>query len=219
MKPMLDGAGHVHDADRQRSGPRLKFAFLQERDLFAIERQESQLTLLGEPHTFEAEEAALLCAQPVAWVAREGTRTLRQAQGERDNDGHSGRIVACFGIVEMFPGRQGWGWAVLAKGIGTAHFELTRFVQGQIAGCGLARLELRAVAAPQFEQELAATGRDDPAVALAVALRHATPEIRWAVLLGLNPVHVLRQYGADGAAHVLFERINVAAALQSKRAA
>ena len=187
---------------RDGAAPRLKFAFLQERDLFAIERQESQLTLLGEPHTFDAEEAAQLCAQPVAWVARE-----------------AGRIVACFGIVELFPGRQGWGWAVLAKGIGAAHFELTRFVQGQIAGCGLARLELRAIAAPQFEAELAASGRDDPASALAVALRHATPEIRWAVLLGLNPVHVLRQYGADGAAHVLFERINPAAALQAKRAA
>lgn len=174
--------------------PRLKFSLLQERDLFAIERQESQLTLLGEPHQFDAEEAALLCAQPVAWCAREGSR-----------------IVACFGIVEMFPGRQGWGWAVLAKGIGAAHFELTRFVQGQVGGCGLARLELRAIAAAQLEQELVARGADqDPQAALQVALQLATPEIRWAVLLGLMPVHLLRQYGAAGEAFVLFERLSKA---------
>ena len=108
---------------------------------------------------------------------------------------------------------------MLAKGIGAAHFELTRFVQGQVARCGLARLELRAIAAPQLEQLLAETGRDDPVTALQVALRHATPEIRWAVLLGLTPVHVLRQYGADGAAHLLFERINPAAALNLRKAA
>lgn len=199
---MRENSSQIHDADRQRPAGRLKFAFLQERDLFAIERQESQLTLLGEPHVFDAEEAALLCAQPVAWVARE-----------------DGRIVACFGIVEVFPGRQGWGWAVLAKGIGAAHFELTRFVQGQVGGCGLARLELRAIAAQDFEQLIAAAGATDPPAVLQVALRHATAEVRWAVLLGLTPVHVLRQYGADGAAHVLFERINPAASQSLRKAA
>lgn len=184
---------------------RLKFSFLRPADLLAMEVQPSQSMVLGEPHQWDEEQAAQLCNQPVAWCARE-------AGGER-----LGRIVACFGIVEVFAGVQGYGWAALAPEIGPAHFELTRFVQGQVAGCGLARLELRAVASPRFEADLAEAG--GAANPLAVAFRRATPEMRWAVLLGLTPAHVLRQYGAARETYVLFERIVPGAVAAMKEAA
>ncbi len=169
----------------------LRFATLRPDDLFAIERQPSQQTVLGLPAVMTEELAEQSCAQAVAWCARQ-----------------HGRIVACFGILEQFAGRQGLGWAVLAEGIGMGHFALTRFIQSQIAGCGLARLELLA-RGPDLEAAIAA-GRidpEDPQDLLVSAWRAATPEMRWAVLLGLRPAHVLRQYGAAGETFVLFERI------------
>lgn len=185
---------------------RLQFSFLRAADLFAMEVQPSQSMVLGEAHSWDPAEAEQLAAQPVAWCARS------------TDAADKGRIVACFGIVELFAGQQGFGWAALAPGIGAAHFELTRFVQGQIAASGLPRLELRAVASPWFEADLAAAGGDraDP---VAVAFKRATPEMRWAVLLGMKPVHVLRQYGAAGETFVLFERIQPGAAAQVREAA
>ena len=185
---------------------RLQFSTLRPADLFAMDVQPSQSLVLGMAHSWDQEQAELLTAQPVAWCARSAEAADR------------GRILACFGIVEMFEGSQGYGWAALAPGIGAAHFELTRFVQGQIAGCGLSRLELRAVASPQFERDLAAAGGDQ-ADAVKVAFRRSTPEMRWAVLLGLQPVHVLRQYGAAREAFVLFELIRPAVATLARKAA
>ena len=185
---------------------RLRFSTLRAADLFAMDVQPSQSMALGLAHSWDDEQAELLTTQPVAWCARSTDAADR------------GRIIACFGIVEMFEGSQGYGWAALAPGIGAAHFELTRFVQGQIAGCGLARIELRAVASEQFEADLAAAGGDhaDP---IKVAFRRATPEMRWAVLLGLKPVHVLRQYGAAREAFVLFELVRPAVATLARKAA
>lgn len=186
--------------------PRLQFSFLRPGDLLAMQVQPSQSLVLGEAHSWDPAEAEQLAAQPVAWCARSAAPADK------------GRIVACFGIVELFAGTQGFGWAALAPGIGAAHFELTRFVRGQVAGCGLARLELRAVASPEFEADLAAAGGEaaDP---LAVAFRRATPEMRWAVLLGLKPVHVLRQYGAARETFVLFEKIEPLAGMTMREAA
>lgn len=186
---------------------RLRFSTLRPEDLRAMEVQPSQSTLLGEPHSWDDAQTELVCAQPVAWCARE-------AEGPE-----IGRIVACFGIVELFAGIHGYGWAVLAPRIGRSHFELTRFIQGQIDGCGLARIELRARADDRLEQDLAVGSRPvNPALVLQLALHRATPEIRWGVLLGLRPVHVLRQYGAARESYVLFERIDPAAGRQREAA-
>ncbi|MBX9643381.1 MAG: hypothetical protein K2W91_04675 [Novosphingobium sp.] len=165
---------------------RLRFATLRPEDLGEIALQPSQRRHQTQlPFEDGPEVRALLCAQPVAWVARE-----------------SGRIVACFGIFERFPGAHGQAWALLAEGIGFAHLELTRFIQTQIAGCGLARLELLAPA-PDVEAELVEIGGHP----LDLAWRQPTPEMRWAVLLGMEPVHLLRQFGPLGITLMLFERI------------
>ena len=166
--------------------PQLRFACLRPEDLAEIALQPSQQTMLGLPGMADPETAELACAQAVAWCARDG-----------------GRIVACFGIVELFAGRQGYAWCMLAEGIGAAHLQLTRFIQSQIAGCGLARLELLA-RAPDIEGELAKR----PGLAFSLAWRKATPEMRWAVLLGFEPAHVLRCYGAASETMMLFERIS-----------
>lgn len=178
--------------------PDLRFSTLQPRDLALIERQPSQVLSLGLAYDYDEEEAAVLAGQAIAWTARE-----------------SGRILACMGVVETFAGRQGWGWAVLAPGIGLGHIRLTRFIQDHIAGCGLPRLEVLARAA-DIEPMLAADPAADPR---ALALRHATPEVRWAQLLGLTAAHVLRQYGAAGETYVLFERIRPALAPAMREAA
>ena len=182
---------------------KLTFARLTPADLTAIVLQPSQaaqaraLPFMGD----SPEEAAAICAQPVAWCAREGQR-----------------IVACFGIYETFPGQHGVAWALLAEGPGKAHLELTRFVQGEIARCQLARLELLALA-PDIEEPIAvaerAFGGFNALSKVRRAFHHATPEMRWAVLLGMEPVHLLRQFGPEGASIMLFERIRAPiAALQ-----
>lgn len=160
-------------------------------------RQMAQLPFAGD----SAEDAAAIAAQPIAWCAR-----------------RQGRIVACFGIYETFPGKHGVAWAMLAEGIGPAHLALTRFIQGEIVRCGLARLELL-TAAPDIEEPIAvaerAFGGFNPGSKVRRAFQHATPEMRWAVLLGLEPVHLLRQFGAQGVSLMLFERIRAPiAALQ-----
>lgn len=174
--------------------PDLRFSTLRPADLMAIERQASQRRLFGLPAEMDADLAEQSAAQPIAWCAREGSR-----------------ILACFGILETFPGRQGTAWALLAEGIGNAHLQLTRFIQGQIAGCGLARLELVARAA-DIEDEIAQAeaadfGGFNQAGLIRRAMRRATPEMRWAVLLGMQPAYLLRQYGAEGETYMLFERI------------
>ena len=40
----------------------------------------------------------------------------------------------------------------------------------------------------------------------ALAMKYATPECRWAKLLGFTPAHVLRRFGAASETYMLFER-------------
>jgi len=166
----------------------LSFHTLRPRDLAEIEADPGQASLGLQAELDEAARAEI-CAQPVAWAVRD-----------------RGRLIACFGIVESFAGKQGWGWANLAPGIGTGHLGLTRFVAGQIAACGLNRLEVLARAA-DLESELARFPELDAGQIVALALRKATREVRWGVLLGLRPAHVLRRFGAAGETYMLFERI------------
>lgn len=177
--------------------PDLRFSTLQASDLFAIEPQTSQATVLGFTSDLEQEEAEAIAAQRIAWTARE----------------ESGRIVACFGINEPFPGgHQGFAWSILAPGIGAAHLQLTRFCKAQITGSGLARVDLMARAA-DVEHVLASRPQLDSGMAVAVAMCRPTPECRWATLLGFTPAHVLRRYGPDCETFMLFEWFGVAASV------
>lgn len=181
---------------------RLRFACLRPGDLEEIALQPSQRRHQTQlPFEDGPEVRAMLCAQPVAWCARE-----------------QGRIVACFGVFEQFPGQHGQAWALLAEGIGFAHLELTRFIQTQIAGCGLARLELLAPA-PDIEAEFAEHGLGNRFAAMDMAWACATPEMRWAVLLGMEPVHLLRQFGPQGITLMLFEKIRAPQAATERMAA
>lgn len=130
-----------------------------------------------------------MAASPVAWAAR-----------------HKGELIACFGIVEHFRGRQGLGWTLLADRLGLAHLRLTRFIQQQIEHCGLRRLELLA-RGPDLESVLASMPDLDQGQILALAVEAATPEMRWAVMLGLKPAYVMRQWGASSETYVVFERL------------
>jgi hypothetical protein len=170
----------------------LAFQRLEAGDLFEIERQESQLLWLGQKGDIGEEAAEILASQKCAWTAW-----------------HAGRIVACFGISEIFPDVQGVAWALLSAEVGAHHLELTRFMQNEIRECGLVRLELLAKASEKAEA-FAVLGEELRAppsgvVLLAHAMKFATPECRWAKLLGFTPAHVLRRFGAASETYMLFE--------------
>lgn len=172
----------------------LTFRRLRASDCLTIEMQGSQRTVMGLDAEMGWEEAELHAAQPVGWTAVVS-----------DPDG-SMRILACFGISETFPGQVGVGWAMLASGLGKYHLQLTRFVSKIIGTCPLPRLE---VIAPCSNVELIAREypQFDPWALVQAAMAEPTRECRWALMLGLQPVHVLRRHGAADESYMLFERI------------
>lgn len=173
------------------------FHTLRGADLAEIQLQKSQQTVLGMPGGVAEELYPLHTAGPVAWAVRS-----------------EGRLICCFGIVEQFEGRHGFGWALLAEGLGSAHLALTRFVRSQVTNSGLARVEAL-VRGPDLEAIIAERPQLDPGQILAIALSVATPEMRWAMQVGLTPVHVMRCYGANGESVVLCERISAPASVAS----
>lgn len=158
-------------------------------DLFKIESQPSQRVQVGLSAEMTYDVAVLLSTQPVAWTAWRGSVP-----------------VACFGIVEQFPRRHGLGWSILAEGIGRDMLKLTRFIAHEIATCGLARVELLAKA-QDIEPMLARMDPLDPGQIVAVAMLKPTKAMRWAMLLGMQPGHLLRCYGAMSESYMMFERI------------
>jgi hypothetical protein len=167
----------------------LTFADLDPQDLFAITRQASQRFVLGLPGTLSLDDAKVLAAGPVAWTVFRGNT-----------------IIACFGVAEQFPDHQGIGWALLAPGLGQAHLQLTRFVRERIAACALARVE--AVARSyDFEAILELYPDLDTGQIVELACQRPTPEIRWAMLCGFRPAHLLRCYGPHGESYMLMERL------------
>lgn len=135
-------------------------------DMLAIQRQSSQLVQLGIERDVTMDEAEAVADGPgEAWTAR-----------------WHGRIVACLGLRETFPGAQAVAWAILAEGVGPAHLAITRFARARIAASGLRRIE--------------------------AIVREAVPaEVAWAGLVGLKPAHVMRCFGARSETHILCERI------------
>lgn len=179
---------------------KLDFHRLEADDLLEIKAQDSQLLVLGAAAEVDPESAALLADQPESWTAWYG-----------------GRIVACFGVSETFPGKHGVGWALLSASMGVHHLAITRFIRSRIAQMDLPRIEVLARAADveflfQFSHEW------EPFALVAASMTEPTAECRWAKALGFEPVHVLRWFGAASETYMLFERI-VPARAQLREAA
>lgn len=166
----------------------LTFHPLEPVDLYEIERQESQMMCLGAPGEVSDEAAEILADQPCAWTAWA-----------------EGRVVACFGISETFPGKNGVAWSLLSGEIGRHHLPLTRFMQDALDRSELARIELIAKAS-DIEYFALKYSWMDPFALVACAMADPTPECRWAQLLGFKPAHVLRRFGAELETYLLFER-------------
>lgn len=169
------------------------FVPLRPHHIRSIELQGSQQRPLGLEYEPGEEQIERMCSGPIAIAALE-------------HDGHRGRVVACFGVVEQFGPMHGTGWAMLAQGIGRAHLAVTRYARDCIAFCDIPRLELLA-RCHDVEGLLTRHPDLDPGQIVAIACAEPTPEIRWGQLLGFAPAHVLRCYGAGGESVMLMERI------------
>lgn len=134
-------------------------------DVLAIERQPSQRVQLGFRETPSEADAQGLIDDGEAWAAVDGDR-----------------VIACFGIRETFPGKQGVAWAILSSAVGAAHLAITRFAKRRIAESPLVRIE-------------------------AIARVAISAECVWPRLTGLQAAHVLRKFGAASEDHMLFERV------------
>lgn len=175
--------------DRPRVSDELLFARLEPEHLLKIRRQPSQRTILGMDAAMGEDEAEGLAAQEIAFSAFAGNR-----------------LLACLGIAEQFPGRQGVAWAIMAEGIGRHHVALTRFAQFLVANSGLARIECIAQA-NDIEHVIARVPDADPWAIVQAVLADPTPEIRWAIMVGFAPAHVLRRYGGLSETCLLLERL------------
>lgn len=90
-------------------------------------------------------------------------------------------VLVCAGLAEIFPPHHATAWAMLSPGIGAARLlTITRFARSAIATGGYARVD---------------------------AIVRTGAELAWAKAVGLNPAHVLRNYGAAAEQHILMERI------------
>lgn len=186
--PMITEDGTLVDTP---ADGRLRFTRMQARDLFLVDVQDSQRMFLGQDATPDEDTADTLAAQPVAWTAWRA----------------DGTVLACFGFSEAFPGRHGTAWALLASDIGRDHVALTRFVRKVVAGCTLDRLDVLARCEDVEPIMLDGKPWPRPAALLKLALVEPTPEVRWCLMLGFEPAHLLRKYGAAGETYMLLERI------------
>lgn len=131
----------------------------------AIQKQASQRLQVGLETEMSADDARELIEHGEAWAALRGDQ-----------------VIACMGIRETFPGRQGVAWAILAEGVGAAHLAITRHARRRIRESPLVRIE-------------------------AIVRTGVAAECIWARLVGLQPVALLRKFGALSEDHMLFERI------------
>lgn len=159
---------------------------------FAIDPQESQRTQYGlDPLDMDWSVAEAIAANPGCYAVLRGEE-----------------VLACLGVNPTFPGAAGVTFAFLAKGIGRDHHVLTRFARDVVIGqCTLPRLEAIVRCADIEEVTDTEWPWNDAAVRLAIALGEPTPQVRWAMAVGLRPVAVLRNFGAASETHMLLERI------------
>lgn len=160
--------------------------------LIGIDVQPSQRLTLGvDTNDVSREEAEELADEAEAWSIFSG-----------------GRLIACFGIRETFPGKQGVAWATLSEGIGRAHLAMTRFARQRITASKLNRIEA-IVRADDVEAVIEGFGELDAQQLVDVAMATPTPECVWAKLVGFRAAHVLRKFGVSGETCMLFERLRV----------
>jgi len=174
--------------------PEVRFVPLRPHHVQGIKLQPSQGRPLGFDYEPGPEEIRRMCEGTIAWAALEG-------------DEWNIRVAACFGVVETFPGMHATGWAMLADGIGRAHLAVSRFARQCMAECQLPRVELLA-RCHDVEGLIAQHPGLDPGQIVALATAEPTPEIRWGMMLGFSPAHVLRCYGAIGQSVMLMERLS-----------
>lgn len=169
------------------------FKRLRPSDLLCFEPQPSQRTQYGVPTgEMSIEEAEAHASMASSWTAWAGERA-----------------IACMGILETFPGQQGLAWTWFAEGIGRHHLAVTRFARDEIVGKSrLPRIEaiVRCVDVEPLLEILPDLGRGE-LLAATLERNFRSPEVRWAIAVGLEPVHVLRKYGAASETHMLLERI------------
>jgi len=164
-------------------------------DLLRIERHPDQMIQLGLTGPIQSQDALAMCG-----VGEEGD------WGEAWACRWNGRLVACLGLRVALGGSHVIAWAVLARGVGAAHLAVTRFARSRVLRGHYRRVEAVALAA-DVEGVLGNVGPLDAQQLIEIALLAPTPEMRFAMLAGLEPSHVLRRYGAAGETHMLMERI------------
>lgn len=163
----------------------LEFRPLRASDLLQLEPQPSQSHWLGVPV---------------------GELSLEEAQAHADSGNawtvwRDGAPIACLGVLETFPDRQGTAWALLGTKLGRDHLALTRFARDVVIGASpLVRIETFAACCPSPIETA-----DSPRWLLGNALARPTPEIRWAIRVGFSPVAVLRKFGAASETVMLLE--------------
>jgi hypothetical protein len=172
-----------------RAADHLCFRQLAAADLLAIEPQDSQRQQYGlDVGDMDPEHAAALAGEANSWAVLRGDT-----------------VLACIGISQTFPGVQGVAWALLSRHMGRDVVPVTDFTaRVMIAGSPLQRIEA-IVRSRDIPAHFAA---DNPRLLFLHAMAAPTPQVRWAIKVGLHPVHVMRKFGAAGEAHMLMERIN-----------
>lgn len=168
----------------------ISFRRLRAEDLLQLEPQPSQLLQYGQAVSISYEEAVAYAAGPFAWAA----------EAERG-------VIACMGVAETFEGAAGLAWALFAEGVSRREMaRLTAFARDVVVGENpLPRIEA-VVRCSDIEAAIDAVG-SSPAVLREIALETPTPQVRWALAVGLQPVAVLRKFGAASETHMLMERI------------
>ena len=163
--------------------------------ILSIDRHPDQAMQLGLAGPVTREDADALCG-----VGASGF------WGEAWACSWHGALVACLGMRVTLGGTHVVTWAMLANGIGAAHLAVTRFARARVVDCGYGRIEAVARAADAEPIIERFPDLDAQQLIEAVMVR-PTREIRFAMLSGLKPAHVLRRYGAAGETHMLMERI------------
>lgn len=172
-------------------GRRLEFRKLRAIDLLSIAPQPSQRVQYGQPVELSIEEAHGYAAGAFAWTAWDGDR-----------------VVACLGVAETFPGAAGLAWALFDESATRREMaQVTRFARDTVIGTNpLPRIE--AVVRCADVEEFAEFHRvANPGGLHCFATMRPTPQLRWAMSVGLSPVAVLRKFGAANETHMLMERI------------